>query len=119
MPPVSPSLVTSVLTDAVSVSVGGSVVMLIRPAEADLPYSVLCGPRSTSICAMSDKSVKARGWKAIGMSSTTTATLGSTPMEKANVPTPRMVSEAFTGFSAGLITNDGATRLRSLKSRMS
>ncbi|MGY2735852.1 hypothetical protein ACVWYO_003526 [Sphingomonas sp. UYP23] len=36
--------------------VGALLVTLIAPAVVFLPNSVPCGPRSTSICAMSEKS---------------------------------------------------------------
>jgi hypothetical protein len=90
--------------------------MLMRPAEAALPYSVLCGPRKTSIRWTSERSANARAWNATGTSSTWTATLGSTPMLNANVPMPRIDTDAFTGCSAGLMTMEGAMRVRSANS---
>ncbi len=65
---------------------------------------------------MSLRSVKARAWKATGTSSTWIATLGSTPMEKAKVPIPRIETEEFTGCSAGRTTRDGASLPRSVNS---
>jgi hypothetical protein len=54
----------------------------------------------------SGRSVKARAWKASGTSSTSTATLGSTPMPKAKVPTPRSETLALAGCSAGRIVSE-------------
>jgi hypothetical protein len=87
--------------------------MLSRPAEAERPYSVLCGPRSTSIRSMSDRSAKARARNWTGTSSICTATLGSTLGEKAKVPMPRIETEALTGCSAGRMISDGAALVRS------
>ncbi|MNY68241.1 hypothetical protein D3C86_2059710 [compost metagenome] len=68
------------MASTLNLALGSRVVMLIRPAEALLPYRVLCGPRSTSIRSTSVRSEKARAWKETGTSSSWTATLGSTPM---------------------------------------
>ena len=65
---------------------------------------------------MSDRSVKARARIAIGTSSICTATLGSTPMEKAVVPMPRMEMLEFCGCSAGRTTRAGATLFKSVNS---
>ena len=43
---------------AVNSSVAGCVVMLMTPAEADLPNSVFCGPRRTSTCCTSTSAAK-------------------------------------------------------------
>ncbi len=67
--------------------------------------------------SMSVRSAKARAWKATGTSSTWMATLGSTPMLNAKVPTPRIETDELTGCSAGRTTSEGAILVRSVNSR--
>src|SRR5689334_7304077 len=59
------------------------------------------------------RSLNARAWNGSGTSSTRTATLDSTPMPKANVPTPRKDTLELAGCSAGRIVSDGETLPRS------
>src|SRR5689334_24519387 len=68
LPPYSLSSVAMALTCASNESVGCLVMILIRPADADLPYSVLCGPRRTSMRSTSGRSLNARAWKGSGTS---------------------------------------------------
>ena len=67
--------------------------MLTRPADAFLPNSVPCGPRSTSSRSISTRSPNASPDRANTTPSTTVDTDGSPAIEKVVVPTPRRNSD--------------------------
>src|SRR5471032_1794789 len=98
--------------------VSGLVTMLIAPATADLPNSVLCGPFSTSMRVMSARSLKAWNWVAMGMSSMMTATSDSTPMPTETVPMPRMKMALLAAVVPELMVSDGIMLTTSSISRM-
>ena len=90
--------------------------MLTTPAEAFLPNSVPCGPLSTSTRWTSPSESNACACCTTGRSSTMTATLGSTPIEKAKVPMPRRMIELLGDDVACVTVSDEAARVRSVKS---
>ena len=100
---------------ALSASPGLQVVMLITLAEAFLPNSVTCGPRSTSTRSTSWSSLHASPARACTTPSMTKASDGSAAIEKLIVPTPRRktelsspVCEAFR-LSAGTSSRSAST----------
>ena len=94
----SPSLVIITLAVVLLSAWIGVVVMLIAPAMALLPNSVLCGPFSTSTRLTSVRSLNEAAWYASGMSSTMTATSDSTPIPNEKVPMPRMLMLLLAGW---------------------
>ena len=115
---VSSSLVAPRRIPPVNSSDGPLVRMLITPADALLPNSVDCGPRSTSIASISDKSENACSLRTKGTSSTMTATLGSILVLKTLVPIPRRLKLLFVAQSPRLIVSEGEILVISVNSSM-